>query len=48
MAAPFPERLRSSGLPESGGWPSFGVRCVGKILMTANVIAAARPTIPTM
>ena len=26
----------------------FGVRSVGKILITANVISAARPTIATM
>ena len=30
---------------ESG---SFGLRSVGKILITANVIAAARPTMATM
>jgi len=33
---------------ESGSLGFVGVRCVGKILTTANVIPAARPTIAAM
>jgi len=39
-------RVGVDGVPGSPGF--VGVRCVGKILTTANVIAAARPTIAAM
>ena len=52
VAARFERRKRLPELSPPGGVSGapgfFGLRSVGKILITANVIAAARPTIATM